>query len=228
MVASLLILASLAVPASAADKLPDCIHVSSTSTRYQADLDAVRDCQNKTRQKLIEDAAAKGKPLSYQRLERIDDLQRAEVKAYLEKSGTIIDGATKQGRGLGGVSERDRSRVSPEEGAEIDGLEKRLHAAAGDGSAGITPAMGRDILDSLTRKQGSVSPEMKDLLDSVVRDGGKLSSETMKKLQNAGRAAKSEGLDLGIEKGTEKELLEHDFDKDKDHKQEAPSDPGNL
>lgn len=228
MVAPLLLLAALTVPASAADRIPDCVHVSTASARYKADLDAVRDCQNQARQKLIDAAAAKGKPLSYQRLERIDDLQRAEVKSYLEKSGTVIEGSTKNGRGLGGVTERDRARVTPEESAEIAGLQSRLHAAAGDGRDGITPAMGRDILDSLTRKQGSVSPEMKDLLDSVVRDGGKLSAETMKKLQSAGRAAKGEGLDLNIEKGTEKELLEHDFDKDKDQKPEVPADPGNL
>lgn len=53
--------------------------------------------------------------------------------------------------------------------------------AAGDGKERITPAMGRDIIDSLTKQQGFVSPDLKDMLDSVV-DGGKLTPETMKKL----------------------------------------------
>lgn len=228
MVAPLLLLAVLTLPAAAADKIPDCIHVSSTSLRYRADLDAVRACQEKARQKMIDDAAAKGKPLAYQKLEKIDDQQRAEVKAYLEKSGTVIEGSTKNGRALGGVTERDLSRVSPEEGAEIEGLQKRLHAAAGDGKDGITPAMGRDIIDSLKKKQGSISPEMQDLLDAVVRDGGKLTPETMKKIQGAARAAKGAGLELNIDKGTETNILEHDFDSDKAQKPEAPASPGNL
>ena len=56
---------------------------------------------------------------------------------------------------------------------------------------------------------------MKDLLDSVQRDGGRLTPETMKKLQGAGKSAKSEGLQLNIDSGVEKLLLERDFDADK-------------
>lgn len=229
MASSLLLAALLAVPA-AAQKVPDCIHVSTTAVklRYKPNLESVRDCQEKARQKLIDDAANKGKPLSYQAIERIDDQQRAQVRDFLAHSGTIIEGATKSDRGLGGVTDEDRSRVSSEEGAALGDLEKRLHAGAGDGKDGITPAMGRDLIDSLTKQQGFVSGEMKDLIDAVVRDGGKLTPETMKKLQKAGREAKSAGLDLNIDKGTEKNLLEHDFDSDKEGSPKAHADPGNL
>ena len=229
MLAPFLLLLTLAAPASA-EKLPDCIHVSTTAVklRYKPDLDSVRECQEKARQRMIDAAQAKGKPLSPLKLERIDDDQRAEVRDYLANSGAIIDGSTKNGQGLGGVTKKDLSRVSAEDGAEIGDLEKRLHAAAGDGKDGITPGMGRDIIDSLTKKQGFVSPDMKDLIDSVVRDGGKLTPETMKKLQGAGRAAKGAGLDLNIDKNTEKDLLEHDFDKDKTAPAAPPADPGNL
>ena len=229
MASPLLLIAVLAVPVFA-QKIPDCIHVSTTAVklRYKPDLDSVRDCQEKARQKLIDDAQSKGKPLPYAKVERIDDLQRAEVREFLANSGTVIEGSTKNSRSLGGVTDADRSRVSAEEGAEISALEDRLHAAAGDGKDGITPAMGRDLIDSLTKKQGFVSPDMKDLIDSVVRDGGKLTPETMKKLQSAGKAAKGAGLDLNIDKGTEKNLLEHDFDSDKPQAPSPPADPGNL
>ncbi len=229
MFAPVLLLVALAAPASAAN-LPDCVHVSTTAAhlRYKPDLDSVRECQDRVKQQLIDAAAAKGKPLNYQKIEKIEDDQREEVRDYLANSGAVIDGTTKSARSLGGVTEADRAKVSAEDGAAIGGLEKRLHAAAGDGKDGVTPAMGRDIVDTLTKQQGFVSPDMKDLLDSVVRDGGKLTPETMKKLQGAGRAAKGAGMDLNIDKNTEKDLLEHDFDKDKDAPPVPPANPGNL
>ncbi|PIR19011.1 MAG: hypothetical protein COV48_04360 [Elusimicrobia bacterium CG11_big_fil_rev_8_21_14_0_20_64_6] len=229
MILPLLLLSSLSGSASALN-LPDCIHVSPATARprYKLSLDAVRDCQERARKKLIDAAQAKGRPLSYRQIEEIDDLQRAEAREYLEKSGTVIEGTTKSARSLGGVTKKDRSRISADEGAEVEALEKRLHAAAKDGRDGITPAMGRDILDSLEKRQGSVSPDMRKLVDAVVRDGGKLTPETMKLLQNAGRAAKSEGLDLNIDKDIERDLLEHDFDTDKDAPPAAHADPGNL
>lgn len=229
MVAPLFLIAALAVTASAA-RLPDCIHVSTSAARarWMPDLDAVRECQDKARRKLIDDAAAKGKPLSPAALDRIDDEARAQAREYLAKSGSVIEGSPKRGAGLGGVARKDLERVPAGDAEEIEGLQSRLHAAAGDGKDGITPAMGRDMIDSLTKKQGFVSPDMKDLLDSVVRDGGKLTPETMKKLQGAGRAAKGAGLDLGIDPGTEKNLLEHDFGKDSPAMPEPPADPGNL
>ena len=230
-----LILLVLALPASAAKpapapKIPDCIHVSTMTARprFQPDLETVRECQEIAKNRLIDEAAGKRKPLTEAQIEKIEDDQRAEVRDYLANSGVVLDGKSKSGRGLGGVTKKDLERVTPEEGAEIGALEKRLHDAAGDGKDGITPAMGRDIIDSLTKKQGFVSPDMKELLDAVVRDGGKLTPETMKKLQGAGKAAKGAGLDLNIDKNTEKDLLEHDFDSDKDVPPAPPADPGNL
>ncbi|UPT74610.1 MAG: hypothetical protein M0D55_02430 [Elusimicrobiota bacterium] len=209
--------------------IPDCVHVSTTSARlrYKPDLDSVRDCQEKARGEAVAAAEAKGKPLSYQTLEEFDDLQRAEVRDYLANSGTIIDGETKSGRGLGGLTNEDLAKAGDSAG-DLSSLEKRLHAQAGDGKDGITPAMGRDIVDSLMKKQGFISPDMKELLDAVVKDGGKLTPDTMKKLQGAAKAAKGAGLNLNIDAGTEKSLLEHDFDKDKDVPTAPPADPGNL
>jgi len=228
--ASPLPLIALLAASASAQKVPDCIHVSTTAAklRYRPNLESVRDCQEKARRKLIDDAVNRGKPLSYQKIESIDDEQRAQVRDFLARGGTIIEGATKSDRGLGEATDEDRSRVSAAESAELGALEERLRAAAGDGKDGITPAMGRDLIDSLTKKQGFVSGEMKDLIDAVVRDGGKLTPGTMKRLQKAGRAAKEAGLDLNIDKGAGKNLLEHDFDSDMQAKPEARADPGNL
>lgn len=227
MVAHLLLVAALTVPVSA-QKPPDCIHVSPKSARYKADLDAVRDCQEKARQKMIDDARSKGKPLSSEKLDQIDDQLRAQVREFMAKSGAVIKGGPRSGPALGAVTDEDLERVSPKEAAEIEGLENRLRSAAGDGKDGITPAMARDIIDSLTKEQGFINQDMKDLIDSVARDGGKLTPETMKKLQDAGRAAKAAGLDLNIDKNVEKDLLEHDFDKDRKEKPGAYADPGNM
>lgn len=226
---SIPLLVLLATTAAAA-RLPDCIHVSTRTARprWMPSLDAVRDCQEKAKEKLSADAAAKGKPLTPAALDKLDDEAREQARRYLAGSGAVVEGEPERGPRLGGVAKKDLGRVSAAEAEQLAGLEKRLHDAAGDGKEGITPAMGRDIIDSLTQKQGFVSAEMREVLDAVVRDGGKLTPETMKKLQGASRAAKGAGLDLNIDKGTEKNLLEHDFDSDSPAKPEPHADPGNL
>ena len=114
---------------------------------------------------------------------------------------------------LGGVTPGDLARTDPKSAASIQALQERMHAAAGDGKAGITPAMADDVRATLNAQQGGISPEMSELLSGVQADGGKLTPGTMKKLQSAGKAAKAEGLDLNIDPSVEKSLLETDFDK---------------
>jgi hypothetical protein len=120
----------------------------------------------------------------------------------------------------GGAAPADPGRADPGRAdagsaAEVQGLQSRLKSAAGDGSAGVTPAMAADIEATLLQAQGAVSPDMKKLLDAAARDGGSLTPDTMKLLQGAGRAAKDQGLGLGIDPAVEKALLESDFDADK-------------
>ena len=234
MITPLVLMMLLALPSWAA-RFPDCLHIDPSLTKAQPDLDALRDCQDKARQKLIDAAQAKGKPLSGAALDKLDDHQRAEARTFMASQPTIEPkeastpdkepSSSPENGKLGGVSSKDISRIPAKKGAAVSSLQKRLHAAAGDGSRGITPEMGQDILDSLKKEQGSVSPEMQTLIEAVVKDGGKLTPETMKKLQNAARAAKSQGLDLNNDPKIEKEILEHDFDADKEQK---PAPPGVL
>lgn len=245
--APLLLAAVLALPASAA-RLPDCIHVSSTSVRLQKSLDSVRDCQDRVRQEMIDAAQMRGAQVPAAKLDALDEHHRAEVRKYLAQSGEVLEGDSvrldaagggsaaggerlpahaKPGQ-LGGLTAAALAKVSPGDAAALTALQKRLHAAAGDGSSGVTPGMARDMLDTIQSRQGFVSGDMKALLDAVVKDGGKLTPETMKLLQNAGRAAKGAGLPLNIDPAMEKPLLEHDFDQDKDAPKAPPASPGSL
>ena len=208
---AILLAALAAAPASAAVHPASCLHVSSGTA--PSNFNEFRACQNRTRAAVVAAAASKGAPLTEAQLDTIDDYQRAEARKFLAQPGRVVAGDS-TGK-LGGVTAADLGRADPKSAAAIQGLQGRLQAAAGDGKDGITPAMADDIRATLMQAQGGISPDMKDLLDSVQRDGAKLTPDTMKKLQGAGKAAKGDGLDLNIDPNTEKLLLEHDFDKDK-------------
>ena len=209
------LLAVLAVvPASAAIRPASCL-------RRSSNFDEFRVCQNHARSDAVVAAERKGEPLTAAQLDQLDDLQRAEARKFLARPQIVVvgpkaapDSAASKGK-LGGATSADLGRLDAKSAAGIEGLQDRLHAAAGDGKDGVTPAMADDIRAALTSEQGGLSPDMKELLDGVQRDGGKLTPETMKKLQDAGKAAKGDGLDLNIDPNVEKQLLESDFEKDK-------------
>jgi hypothetical protein len=225
-----LLAALTAAPAAAAPTAlvpASCLHASSGTA--PSSLDELRACQIQARAAAVAAAASKGTPLTDARLEIIDESQRAEARKFLAQPQNVVSGppesTSKSAAGqaasgdasgkLGGVTRANLGRVDPKSGAAIEGLQSRLHAAAGDGKNGVTQAMAGDIQATLIQAQGSVSPDMQNLLDAVSHDGGKLTPDTMKKLQGAGKAAKGEGLDLNIDPAAEKLLLERDFDADK-------------
>jgi hypothetical protein len=236
MVLPLLFAVLTAAPSRAAG-MPDCLGVakSSSTMARPATFDQLKACQDRVR-----------KDVPKARVEALEEHQRAEARTFFADPSHEISGAPEaaapdeaaaaapRDKGLpaharpgqlGGPTAADLSRLGGGDAASIGALEARLHAAAGTGENGVTPAMADDIRATLTRSQGSVSPQMQALLDAVAHDGGKLTSGTMKKLQEAGRAAKGEGMDLNIDPTMEKELLNHDFDSDK--KKDAAA-PGSL
>jgi hypothetical protein len=220
-----ILLALLAAPASASVLPAPCFPVSSGTV--PTSLGGLHRCQNKARAAAVAAAASKGTPMTEAQLDELDEFQRAEARKFLAQPGIVTSGkparaaggvsvVTKDGASSpGGATPADLSRADPKSAASIQALQERMRAAAGDGKAGITPAMADDVRATLNAQQGGLSPEMSELLSGVQADGGKLTPGTMKKLQSAGKAAKAEGLDLNIDPSVEKSLLETDFDKEK-------------
>ncbi|HXS99346.1 MAG TPA: hypothetical protein VN915_01590 [Elusimicrobiota bacterium] len=221
------LIAVLAVlPASAATLKPaSCLKATKFGPAPKT-FEDFRDCQAGAREDLVSAAESKGKPLTANQLDQIDETQRAEARKFMaqpklvttgpapDASAPAASGASPNGK-LGGVSSSDLKRVDAASGASLAALQERLHAAAGDGKDGITPAMADDIRTTLTQMQGSLSPDMQNLLGALQKDGGKLTPDTMKLIQGAAQSAKGSGLNLNIDPSMEKDILNHDFEADK-------------
>lgn len=247
----LALLALLAATPACAHRLPTCLKpAAAKATQSLADL---KKCQEQSWEDFRAKKDEQGALPTTEDMDKLDEKQRAEARTLMARSNEVLDGNSRHGvlvdepdlgskKGavsalkpgealpagahpgeLGGVTGQDLSRTDAKSTKSISDLQARMHAAAGDGRDGITPAMVEDIKQTLGGAQGSLSPEMQALLDAVSKDGGKLTPETMKLLQNAAKGAKGEGLNLNIDAKTEKELLERDFDADKT----APP-PGNM
>jgi len=201
MIAPLTLLALLAASPASAHRLPSCLKATN-GTQSLGDL---QDCQVETLDEFREKKDEKGALPTQEDFDKLDEKHRSEARKLLARSGEVRDGLSRRG-----VVPADAKSAK-----DIQDLQNRLHAAAGDGGEGITPAMVDDIKQTLGGAQGSLSPDMRALLDAVSKDGGKLTPETMKLLQNAGKGAKAEGLNLNIGPSMEKALMESDFDADK-------------
>lgn len=220
-----------AAPAAAASLRPASCLRGTKQAPAPKTFEDFRECQAGSRADLVEAAESKGKPLTADQLDKVDELQRAEARKFMAQpqivstgpgaasdkaagSTAATGGDASQGK-LGGATAGDIKRVDSKTGSSLQALQERLHAAAGDGKDGITPAMADDIRTTLTQAQGSLSPDMKALLDAVQKDGGKLTPDTMKLIQGAAKSAKGSGLDLNIDPNAEKDILNHDFEADK-------------
>ncbi|MDE2490373.1 MAG: hypothetical protein KGM24_05960 [Elusimicrobia bacterium] len=195
--------------------------------------DAFRACQKKARADALAQDAKNGRKPTQAQLDALDEGQRAEARKFFSNPNVVVDGPPAgdgdgDGGDASGVSNGSGGRGQDANGGDedsgasggdgaaasdpsLDALGDRLKAEAGDGKNGVTRAMAEQIRSALVQKEGSLSPDMKSLLDSVSRDGGKLTPETMTQLQQAARAAKAKGLELGIDPKLEKALLEGDF-----------------
>jgi hypothetical protein len=101
----------------------------------------------------------------------------------------------------------------------LDALQRDLQAKSDQGRKGITPEMAAEIVDTLMKQQGSVSPDMSELLNALQKDGASLSGDTFRRLQDAARKADASGLDLGVSPDIKESLL-------KGQPAPAPAAPG--
>ena len=199
-------LLACAVFAGAAGGFPACVKPKDPADKAFPSLDALLRCQRGARKRF--QASLKLPPGSLPRDEqwdRLDDFQRAEVREFLkrhpERASHEEDAAQTPPVSSSTSSARDR---------DLDMLSTALQARSDGGKKGITPEMAREVVEYLKEKQGGTSPDMTELLGAVAADGANLSEATMSKLRRAARAAKSQGLDLGVDPDIERELLKPD------------------
>jgi hypothetical protein len=182
-----------------ADGLAPCVQKSASGVIEPATLAALRDCQDTNLA-----AYEKAHPnLSDDEADRLDDIQRAEVREYLSRhpSRAALSEPPAAGNDLKLPAPSGRSTPPAAPGTQIDGLDAltaTLAQEGGNGSQGITPQMAQQIADYLNKQQGGMSADMSALLSSLQKDGPNLSDESALRLKQAARAAKAQGINLNL------------------------------
>lgn len=208
-----LILQGLSTPLSAAS-FPSCVKKSSSTYQEPPTLAALIKChKEKLEAARLDFAKAHGVPPADLAVERWEDMQRAEVRDYLrrhEDQASLDEptGTTLVDEG-GGADKAPEANGDGEAGLDKD-FESSLKEKSQGGKHGITPGMAKDIVEYLQRKQGGVSPEMKDLLQTVKSEGANLSDATILQIKMAAQKANRAGIDLKVDRETERFLLEPD------------------
>lgn len=200
----------LAVPAGAA--MPACVVKKGGRVREPASWEALLACQETQRDKFSQRERAPAE------LERFDEFQRAEARAYMERHQAVVEGKKEEAPAAPEPTSAPLEAPSappPEPRAQQEGLAELkalLERESPGGVNGITPGAAKAIVKFLSEQQGGMSPQMTSLLQAVEKDGVRLSNATMLKVKDAARQAKGAGLDLGIDPGVERDLLDRGMD----------------
>jgi hypothetical protein len=211
--------------AAAAQTTPTCVKkTSKTSYQEPADLKALLKCQRRKMVRAAADYEAQnGDAPSDATLEGWQELQRREVRDFIRRhpDRSVLKGpAASPAQAAETEPAQDGAAKSSDQ--DLQALEKDLWGKSDQGRKGITPEMAQEIVNTLMKQQGSVSPDMAGLLDAVQKDGANLSGDTVRRLQEAARKADAAGLDLGVPVNVRKTLLEGELEKG----QTAPAAPG--
>ena len=227
-VTTALLLSALLAAALAADQtpksMPVCVRPTKTGFDEPKTLHGLLACQEKGRAALGGDDAAR---------DALDDLQRDETRRYLARHPDRADsGAGEKAPSEKVAAQKVRSRAAVQTNAQrlpeadrqgLQDLNEALWKMSGDGELGLTPAMAKEIAGYLGKQQGGVSAEMSALLGSLEKDGAKLTDGSVRQLKKAARDAKGEGLELGVEPGMEKWLLDPATDPEAGAKDKTPA-----
>jgi hypothetical protein len=187
------------------------VHVSTTTGKFKASFDEVRDCQDQVRERLVGEANDRGRPMTAAQLDRLDEHHRAEARAFLSREELEPLGEAPAPREeIDPDSEPDpgaKPDITAGDAAAVLKLRKKLKERAAAGEKGLTPGAAGDIRAALESQQGGASEEMRGLLDSVEKDkAGKPSPETVKKLMEAAKSSRGRGMDLNLDAETQSGL----------------------
>ena len=210
--APLLLLLGLAAapsPAQAAS-FPDCVHVSTTTGKFKASFEEVRDCQDQVRDRLVREARDAGRPMTDAQLERLDDHHRAESRAFLSRTELEPLGEPPAAQEYVDPDSPRPADAKPDikagDAAAVLKLRKKLADRKAAGEKGFTPGVSDDLREAVEAQEGGASEDMRGLLDSVEKDQGKTSPETVKKLMDAAKASRGRGMDLNLDEEQQKGL----------------------
>lgn len=185
---------------------PLCVPKSTAAAEGQpSSLQDLLDCQKDKLDGFATDYETKhkGNPPPAATLDRWQDAQQAEVRAFLSQNPDMAS----LDQTVEAAIEAEAKPKDPAKMTDWERLEAGTKAKSDGGKKGITPEAAADIIGYLKAKQGGVSPDMADLLDSVQKDGGTLSAATMEKLKAAAKSAKGGGMGLGVNPQIEQALL---------------------
>ncbi|MDD5627759.1 MAG: hypothetical protein PHU21_01750 [Elusimicrobia bacterium] len=214
--------------AFAAETPPVCVRKTAKAAYQEpADLKALLSCQKKRLARSESDYRARhGSAPSEAALERWREHQRGEARDYIRRhpDRSLIEGEPEPAE-RGPKAEPESAERSPKAGPrkseaqmlpeqDLKTLQQHLLEKSDQGRKGITPEMAQEIIGTLQKQQGSVSPDMQELLKAVQKDGANLTGATFRRLQDAARQAESAGLDLGAPPDVKEALLHGDYESD--------------
>ncbi len=206
----LLLLIGLAAAPAQAASFPDCVHVSTSTGKFKASFEEVRDCQDQVRERLVREARDAGRPMTDAQLERLEDHHRAESRAFLSRTELEPLGEPPAAKEEIDPDSPAPAGAKPDikaaDAAAVLKLRKKLADRKAAGEKGFTPGVSGDLREAVEAQEGGASEDMRGLLDSVEKDGGKTSPETIKRLQDAAKASRGRGMDLNLDDETRSSL----------------------
>lgn len=197
---ALAVLVCTAASAAPAPKPASCLHPAGKKAKPPKTLEALKSCQKRVKRALETAAQKKGKPLSDDQLDAVDDVQRAETREFMAASHEVIgareadvevpssasgggdgggrgDSASDGPRGGQGGAQNDGAAGKDDGGPDHESTGDRDTSEAGDiqrrfTAAGVMPAPGEieAIKAAMFSTRGHVTPEISRMISNIIAD----------------------------------------------------------